>query len=65
MNDEYPSIKVTDFGLSKIMKHEVTRVRTLCGTANFKPPELVCLKYPGIYDTRVDVWSLGILLYLW
>lgn len=36
------------------------RRRTLCGTLDYLPPEMVEGKN---YDARVDVWSLGVLCY--
>ena len=34
--------------------------RTLCGTLDYLPPEMVEGKY---HDSKVDVWSLGVLCY--
>ncbi|KRT78436.1 protein kinase, partial [Oryctes borbonicus] len=52
-------IKLTDFGLSKLLdKH--SKAQTRCGTIYFEAPEV----REGLqYDYTADIWSLGILLY--
>ncbi|XP_073972636.1 ovarian-specific serine/threonine-protein kinase loki isoform X2 [Rhodnius prolixus] len=57
-------VKITDFGLSKIL-HSMTNLRTACGTLKYTAPEVikVCAeKY--IYTHKVDIWSLGVILFL-
>jgi len=55
-----PTLKLADFGLSKVM--EATAVlETQCGTPGYVAPEV--LKGEG-YDEKVDVWSLGVILYI-
>ena len=53
-------IKITDFGLSKIMtpKDEVV---DCCGTPAYVAPEIL-QKTP--YGPAVDIWALGIVFYL-
>jgi serine/threonine protein kinase len=34
--------------------------QTFCGTLDYVPPEIVIGDY---YDERVDVWSLGVLIF--
>lgn len=54
-------IKLTDFGLSKIMReNQNSRAFTICGTPDYLAPEVLSDKG---YDKTVDWWSLGVLLY--
>jgi hypothetical protein len=53
------NIKITDFGLSKIMsKNE--KANEAFGTLFYVAPEIL-LKIP--YGNKVDIWSLGVLLF--
>ncbi|XP_059139072.1 mitogen-activated protein kinase kinase kinase 3-like [Physella acuta] len=52
------NIKLTDFGLSKIV-HSATQARTVAGTYNWMAPEVVSAKNKIPYDYKVDIWSLG------
>ena len=59
--DELGHIKLTDFGLSKIMNNiEKDKTFTVCGTPVYVAPEV--LTGQG-YNKLVDWWSLGVLLY--
>ena len=59
--DELGHIKLTDFGLSKIMNNiEKDKTYTVCGTPIYVAPEV--LLQQG-YNKLVDWWSLGVLLY--
>ena len=59
--DELGHIKLTDFGLSKIMNNiEKDRTYTVCGTPIYVAPEV--LTGQG-YNKLVDWWSVGVLLY--
>jgi serine/threonine protein kinase len=51
-------IKLTDFGLSKLINSE--RAYTICGTAEYLAPEILLEKG---YDKTVDWWSLGVLTF--
>ncbi|KAE8573635.1 cAMP-dependent protein kinase catalytic subunit-like [Halyomorpha halys] len=55
--DEYGYVKLTDFGLSKIVTQ---RTYTLCGTPDYFAPEILMNKG---YGKSVDYWSYGVLLY--
>ncbi|XP_012275239.1 serine/threonine-protein kinase Chk2 [Orussus abietinus] len=55
-------VKVTDFGLSKLIKAE-TLMRTFCGTPMYVAPEILITGGRGTYTKQVDVWSLGVILY--
>ena len=58
--DKDGHIKITDFGLSKILDDMNEKVFTLCGTPQYIAPEVV---YKRGYDKGVDWWSLGCVLY--
>ena len=53
-------IKLTDFGLSKILKSRNKRTYTICGTPQYLAPEI--LEDEG-YSKMVDWWSLGCLIF--
>ena len=58
--DDKGHIKLTDFGLSKIMEEANDKAFTICGTPQYLAPEV--LKKQG-YTKSVDWWSLGCILY--
>eukprot|EP01119_Soliformovum_irregulare_P025064 TRINITY_DN9167_c0_g1_i1.p1 TRINITY_DN9167_c0_g1~~TRINITY_DN9167_c0_g1_i1.p1 ORF type:complete len:302 (-),score=46.68 TRINITY_DN9167_c0_g1_i1:105-947(-) len=59
--DDRERLKITDFGLSKLTPSDMQMMETRCGTPNYAAPELVRAE---MYDNRIDIWSLGIALYL-
>jgi len=54
--DSKGHLKISDFGLSKILDSPDEKAYTLCGTPQYLAPEI--LKNKG-YDKSVDWWSLG------
>ena len=58
--DKKGHIKLTDFGLSKILSKEKEKTYTICGTPQYLAPEI--LTCDG-YDDAVDWWSLGCIIY--
>ena len=56
-------IKVTDFGVSKILSPG-TKMDTHVGTPYYQAPEIFDKASPT-YTKQVDIWSMGILLYYW
>jgi hypothetical protein len=54
-----PKVRIVDFGLSRIIGSQEKASECL-GTLNFSAPEVV--KKTG-YNNKVDIWSLGILIY--
>lgn len=56
-------VKVSDFGLSKMFDSQST-MKTFCGTPMYVAPEILLTAGQGLaYDSQVDVWSLGVILY--
>lgn len=53
-------LKIGDFGISKMMDTLSPKLMTTCGTPYFMSPE-VCSGKP--YDSKADVWSIGVILY--
>lgn len=62
MNSE---IKISDFGLSKILAEDQTMMATICGTNAYAAPEIgYVTSGVGHYDAKVDTWSLGVILFV-
>lgn len=59
-SDDDAPIKITDFGLAKFLGKD-TPMTTACGTPGYVAPEI--LKNEP-YDSAVDMWSLGVILYI-
>lgn len=55
-------LKITDFGLSKIINDEDVIMKTICGTPSYLAPEILDGKFSS-YNKQVDIWSLGVILY--
>lgn len=58
-------IKISDFWWS--VHAPGKRCTRYCGTLDYLPPEMVAAsdgaRADGSYDERVDLWSLGVLMY--
>ena len=48
---------ITDFGLSKILKHHDDILMTACGTPGYVAPEVLLQAGHG---KPVDIWSVGV-----
>lgn len=58
--DSNGHLKITDFGLSKIVKEPTEITKSFCGTPEYIAPEII----QGVGHTmKADWWSLGALLY--
>jgi len=55
------SLKVADFGLSKIIPEPSSQMKTVCGTWAYCAPEVIT-KRP--YTQAVDNWTLGVLMFV-
>lgn len=54
-------IKISDFGWSVHAPN--SRRKTMCGTLDYLPPEMVKPSGDNYYNEKVDLWSLGVLMY--
>uniref|UniRef100_A0A0N4ZUK7 Aurora kinase n=1 Tax=Parastrongyloides trichosuri TaxID=131310 RepID=A0A0N4ZUK7_PARTI len=54
------NVKLCDFGWSIKCKD---KRKTFCGTAEYLPPEMLLTPTEVSYDSKVDVWALGILIF--
>jgi serine/threonine-protein kinase Chk2 len=61
--DKDLTIKLADFGLAKIIGEE-SFTTTLCGTPSYVAPEILQSSNHRRYTRAVDVWSLGVVLYI-
>lgn len=61
-NDDDTLVKISDFGLSKLIQNNSV-LRTLCGTPLYVAPEVLLTNGRGVYTEKVDIWSLGVVLF--
>lgn len=58
---EWTLVKLTDFGLSKLV-NEGTVMKSLLGTPAYTAPEVLNTQITK-YTSKVDVWSMGVMLF--
>ncbi len=54
------TVKLRDFGTARILKEANAMAKSVVGTPYWMAPEVLCNKTS--YDSRADIWSLGISL---
>lgn len=59
-NPVYADVKVADFGLARM--YTESAMQTICGTWAYAAPEV--RNDPVGYGPKVDVWSMGVILYV-
>lgn len=63
--DEETLLKISDFGLSKAILNDTSALKTICGTPLYVAPEILenRAKRSGTYSKKVDIWSMGVVLF--
>lgn len=59
--DRHENVKLVDFGFTREYEGRTNHLQTFCGTICYAAPEM--LKGEKYAGEKVDVWSLGIILY--
>jgi hypothetical protein len=59
--DKHENVKLVDFGFTREYEGKSSYLQTWCGTVCYSAPEM--LKGEKYAGEKVDVWSLGIILY--
>ncbi|RUO95298.1 kinase-like domain-containing protein, partial [Jimgerdemannia flammicorona] len=60
-NPSTTNLKLTDFGLARVIDPANPTLTTRCGSEEYAAPEII--KNQGYDGRRTDVWALGIILY--
>jgi len=63
LTDRNLGVKLADFGLAKIIGED-SFTTSLCGTPSYVAPEILESTPNREYDRAVDIWSLGVVLYI-
>ena len=56
-------VKLSDFGLSRVFD-DSSFMKTMCGTPAYVAPEVLMSAGTGGYTDAVDMWSLGVIMYV-
>ncbi|PBP22660.1 kinase-like protein, partial [Diplocarpon rosae] len=59
--DKHENVKLCDFGFTREYEGKASHLQTFCGTICYSAPEM--LKGEKYAGEKVDVWSLGVILY--
>jgi serine/threonine protein kinase len=58
-------VKISDFGLSTLLKHDGEMILNACGTPNYLAPEVIKQTGDvGYLGQAADIWSAGVILYI-
>lgn len=57
------SVKIADFGISVVLKHDDEKRFSLVGTPNYLSPEVLQKVNKG-YGYEVDIWSIGVCAFM-
>eukprot|EP01084_Bolivina_argentea_P160640 279707_1 len=60
--NKYGQIKLSDFGTMVQMKDKDDNLHKNNGTQRYQSPEKM-IRQPVVYDTKTDIWSLGVTAY--
>ncbi|KAI8813765.1 kinase-like domain-containing protein [Cladochytrium replicatum] len=63
VSKEELSIKITDFGLAKLVG-ESSFMKTMCGTPDYVAPEVLKGDQKRSYTKAVDLWSAGVIMFM-
>lgn len=63
VSEDSETVKLADFGFAKVRVAKDS-LNTACGTPGYAAPELLTRKRQKNYTLKVDLWSLGIVLYI-
>lgn len=58
-----PLVKIADFGISKEVVEDGSLLSTEVGTKGYMAPEILLRPTTMAYDSAVDIWSLGCVIY--
>jgi len=61
IDSHHHRVKLSDFGLSKLLPSDEELMRTRCGTPCYVAPEILM---GDTYTNAIDIWSLGVILYV-
>jgi hypothetical protein len=56
-------LKIADFGFAHVMKGQ-GKLYTECGTTGYMAPEMISQKGEGYDGSKVDVWAIGVILFI-
>lgn len=56
-------LKITDFGLARVVDPESPLLTTRCGSEEYAAPELIQQSKEGYDGRKTDTWALGVILY--
>ena len=68
--DDLRSLKILDYGFSKVLQGTGDTLSTVCGSPQYVAPEILLLSGgpwtdSGIqYTNAVDCWSIGVIFYM-